>query len=292
MPLLLKIRHLSEALFAYAIIGLFRLLGLRLGGRLAAALMRGLGPLNRVHKVLLGNLRAAFPGKSEKDIKVLAGQCWDNAGRTFSEYANLDKLRKRHEHHLTIHGAEKARQAVKDGRGLILVSGHIGNWESMSMAIDLTGLDAAGVYRHANNPIMNRWMIDKRRASVIPEQYPKGAKGTKFLIKKLKAGGTVCMLVDQKMNDGIEVRLFGRKAMTPSGAASMARRYNVPLMLITNNRVGATRFNVTFHDAFEADQTDDVAKDIQTTTQKINDFLEAAIREHPAQWLWMHNRWS
>ena len=94
------------------------------------------------------------------------------------------------------------------------------------------------------------------------------------------------------MNDGIEARLFGRKAMTASAAASMARRYDVPLMLITNERIRGTGFSVTFHDAFEADKTDELAKDIQTTTQKINDLLESAIRKNPAQWLWMHNRWS
>ena len=139
---------------------------------------------------------------------------------------------------------------------------------------------------------MNKWMIAKRQASVIPEQFPKGAKGAKLLIKKLKAGGTICMLVDQKMNDGVEAVLFGRKAMTASAAASMARRYNVPLMLVTNERTNGCNFNVRFHEAFEADKTDDVSKDIQTTTQKINDLLEDAIRKNPAQWLWMHNRWS
>lgn len=292
MQTLLKIRYLIEAIFAYAIIGLFRLLGLRLGGNIAALLVRGLGPLTGVHKVLLDNLQSAFPEKSQREIKTLAKQSWDNAGRTFCEYANLDKLRQHHKRHLTIQGAELAQDVVKQGRGLIIVSGHIGNWESMSMAINVIGLDAAGIYRHANNPIMNRWMIAKRQASVIPEQFPKGAKGAKLLIKKLKAAGVICMLVDQKMNDGIEAQLFGRKAMTASAAASMARRYNVPLMMVTNQRVRNTDFIVTFHEAFEADQTGDLSKDIQTTTQKINNLLESAIRENPAQWLWMHNRWS
>ncbi len=116
---------------------------------------------------------------------------------------------------------------------------------------------------------------------------PKGSQGAKELIKRLKQGASICMLVDQKMNDGIEAQFFGRRAMTPSAAASMARRYNVPLMLITNKRIGSCHFEVEFHDAFEADKTDDAAADILATTQKLNDQLEAAINENPGQWLWL-----
>ena len=160
------------------------------------------------------------------------------------------------------------------------------------MAIRLSGLDATGVYRHANNPILNRWMIKKRLDNVISHQVPKGSQGAKELIKRLKQGASICMLVDQKMNDGIEAQFFGRRAMTPSAAASMARRYNVPLMLITNKRTAACQFEVEFHDAFEADKTDDAAADILATTQKLNDQLEAAINEKPGQWLWLHKRWK
>ncbi len=292
MHLLQNIRYLLESLLAYSVIGILRFLGLRFGGNFASMVAKLVGSLNKVNRITFDNLRQAFPKQSEAEITALAKQVWANAGRTFGEYANLDKLRRYHKKYIAIKGSNTAKKTAAKGRGLILFSAHIGNWESMSMAIDIIGLDAVGIYRHANNPIMNRWMVKKRARSVIPEQYPKGAKGAKQLIKKLRSGGVICMLLDQKMNDGIEARFFGRKAMTPSAAASMARRYNVPLMLMTNKRLENGTFKVEFHDAFEAAKTNNIMRDIQNTTQKINDLLEVSIRAIPAQWLWMHNRWS
>ena len=288
----MPLRYILEAILAYSLIGLIRLLGLERGGSFMAFLAGFFGPMSRVNYVARDNLNRAYPEKPSTEIDLLTKQVWENAGRTFGELVNLDKLLNEQETRLKITGAQKAKEIAAQGRGLILFSAHMGNWETMSMAIRLSGLDATGVYRHANNPILNRWMIKKRLNNVISHQVPKGSQGAKELIKRLKQGASICMLVDQKMNDGIEAQFFGRRAMTPSAAASMARRYNVPLMLITNKRIGNCQFEVEFHDAFEVDKTDDAAADILATTQKLNDQLEAAINENPGQWLWLHKRWK
>ena len=292
MKLRSQIRYLAEFLPGLVLMSLIRLTGLELGGRLACFITCRIAPRLRVHKIALANLRAAFPDKNDDEIDQLAMQMWENIGLVIAEYCNLRQLRRESSKRLKIIGEENALKAVEEGRGLILFSAHMANWEAMSMAIDLVGLDAVGVYRHANNPLFNKWMIRQRVRNVIPVQVPKGADGAKALVRSLKAGKTLCMLIDQKMNDGVPATFFGRPAMTASAAAGLALRYHVPVMLISAKRLQGSHFEVTFHAPFEAAKDGSQTKDILDTTQKMNDLMERIIRQSPAHWLWMHQRWS
>jgi len=285
------LRYACEMVLAFVFIGLFRLLGVQAGGAFASKLARSIGPLTPTHKMAMQNVARAFPEKSNDEVANIMQGVWDNMGRVVSEHANLDIIRRNHKQYIQIDHAERALQAVKQGRGLIIYSAHMANWEIMSMSIVLIGLQAIGIYRHANNPFFNAWLKKKRKRTVIAEQIPKGVEGARMLVKKLKQKSVICILMDQKMNDGVSVKFFGRTAMTASAPASMARRYNVPLLMVSAERLSNSQFKITFHEPMEAIKTDNQAQDILTMTQQLNDNIEAVIRKNPQQWFWLHKRW-
>ena len=108
----------------------------------------------------------------------------------------------------------------------------------------------------------------------------------------LRAGGILAMLVDQKLNDGIEARFFGLPAMTAPAAAAFALHFRCPLIPAIARRTGPARLYLTIEPPLPLPDTDNRQADIATLTQSINDTLERWIRADPASWLWLHRRWK
>jgi KDO2-lipid IV(A) lauroyltransferase len=98
------------------------------------------------------------------------------------------------------------------------------------------------------------------------------------------------MLVDQKQNEGIPVRFFGRAAMTTTAPAAFARRLNLPIAAAGVTRLNGARFSIRV-ETVDSIRTEDADSDITAMTQAISDMLERWIRENPGQWFWVHRRW-
>ena len=122
--------------------------------------------------------------------------------------------------------------------------------------------------------------------------FRKGARGARLALAHLRQGGSLGMLVDQKMNDGIETRFFGRAAMTAPAAAMLALRTGCPLLLGHVQRLGPARLRVIVEPAAAITPSGDAQQDAAALTQAINDRLEGWIREHPESWLWLHRRFA
>ncbi len=120
---------------------------------------------------------------------------------------------------------------------------------------------------------------------------PKGGQGAVRLLRAIKNGQSLAMLVDQKMNDGIAVPFFGRDAMTAPAIAEFALRYDMPIIPVRVVRTKGCHFEATVYPPLEYEKTGDEEKDSLIIMTKINALLESWIREHPAQWFWVHKRW-
>lgn len=291
-PALKKLRYALEAMIIFPLIWLFQILGLDVGGEFGAALMKKIGPRTAKHKMVKRNLARTYPNLNATEIDARALQVWDNMGRIVAEYCNIGQLRKEHATRIKIENADLLEQAMEAEQGLIVFSAHMGNWEALPMAIGILDLPIAAVSRRANNPFFDNWAMRRRKTNVLKDYIPKGKEGAKMLIARLKQGQSIAMLTDQKLNQGVESNFLGRRAMSPSAPATMARKYNAKLMMMSCERLEGSHFKVTFHPAFAAAKTDNMADDIQKTTDKMNDLLSAAIHKNPAQWLWLHNRWA
>lgn len=286
-------RYIVQAALGFPIIYFLRLLGLDMGGRLCAALVKLIAPFTAENKTVKRNLALIYPHLSADEIDHLAVKIWDNFGRTMGEFVSLNKIRDQHKRRIDIENPELLHQLAQEKNGVIFFSAHIANWNAAAIAINVLDMPITAIYRQANNPFFKNWVKHiYNSVSGDTECIPKGKDGAKVLVSRLKKNGGVFMLVDQKMNQGVGVQFLGHPANSPSAPASMARRYGAKLVMVSCERVSGCHFKVKFHPPFMADNTDDIAGDIKNTTQKINDHLAEMIHARPEQWMsWAHKRW-
>jgi KDO2-lipid IV(A) lauroyltransferase len=272
--------------------GLFWVLGLERASALGGWIGRSIGPKLSVSRRAHRNLKLAMPELTRAEREAIVYKMWDNLGRTFAEYPHLEQFwALKPGARIEIAGIEHAYSAIAKGKGGLFVSGHLGNWEIMPMCVRHAGLEGGIVYRPPNNPYVDRWITAQRMAHCLPTMAPKGPEGAKVIIQLLKKNAFIAMLVDQKMNNGIEVPFFGHPAMTTQAAAQLSLKYGAPLVAVKNERLGGPRFRVTIYPEITIEPTGDRAADIRALTIKLNAFLEARIREAPEMWLWLHSRW-
>ena len=287
-----RLRYGAEAALFFAFMGLFRMLNVDAASALGGFIGRNILARTAVTRRARDNLIAAFPqmGKAEREAIIV--EMWDNLGRTVAEYAHLDAFRIGGENpRVEFVNRDLIEQAKASGKGVIFFSGHLANWEIMPVTTPELGLQGALVYRPVNNPYVDRWTSRQRTDNGPSEAISKGAQGTRRIFTLLRGGKGIFILVDQKTNEGIPAQFFGRMAMTTPAPAVLALRLGAVLMMITNERLNGAHFRVTAHEPIAFTPTGDHDRDVLALTQKINDGLEAVIRQRPSQWLWIHRRW-
>jgi Kdo2-lipid IVA lauroyltransferase/acyltransferase len=257
-----------------------------IGGALAHTVGPWLGISNRAQL----NLSRALPALSDAEIARIVRAMWDNLGRVAAEYPHLRKIRIFEPGgRVETHGFEHIDRAVATGRRMIIFSGHIANWEIGMLAAVQYGISVAQIYRAANNPLVDR-MITRFRGGG-GELIPKGAVAARRAIAVLRSGAHLTLLADQKMNDGIPVPFFGRLAMTTSALASLALRFDCDVLPARVERLRGARFRLTVFPALPLPRSGDHRADIATLMAKVNQTLEAWIRDRPEEWFWVHRRW-
>ena len=284
----------AEAAVARAALALARALGPVGASNFGGFVARGIGPLLPVSRVAHANLRRAMPELDDAARGRIVRGVWDSLGRTIAELPHVGALQPTASGPgWTLDGAEHVRALAAAGAPAIMVSAHFGNWELLPRAAAQEGLLVASFYRAAANPHVDALLLALRRAATSADapRFNKGAAGARAALGHLRAGGCLAMLVDQKMNDGIEALLFGLPAMTAPAAAAFALRFHCPLVPAYAERVGPARFRLVCEAPLGLPESGDRTADIAALTQAINDRLEAWIRARPEQWLWLHRRW-
>lgn len=283
--------HPLQGALLHAMYGLFGLLPVDWASGLGGAIGRTIGPRLGTSRKAERNLMLALPELDAAGRRTVIRQMWDNLGRVVAEYPHLNRILD-----------DPARLELVDihyvyaqrgkGRPLIFFGGHLGNWELAGPTAVRHDFPISGIYRTPNNRFADRLVRHVRGTLCHMGQIRKGAAGAKEALKLVAAGGNLAVLVDQKMNDGIAVPLFGRPAMTAPAVAQMALRYDAVLLPVRILRVRGARFRVICDPPLEVSRTGDRTADIAETMAKVNQILERWIRETPGQWLWLHRRWG
>ncbi|WP_375283022.1 lysophospholipid acyltransferase family protein [Marinicauda pacifica] len=290
--LLQRLGWRGEALAWDAYQGMFRAMGLERASVAGSALLRRIGPLSGAHHVARVNMRIAFPDAHERELDSLLDAMWDNFGRVLGEFPNMDRFDMSvRSQQVTVEGAEILEDIGRSKAPTVLFSGHFANWEMIGATLAQHLKSCRITYRHANNPIIDRRIIAQRQAYGVRILTPKGGSGAKEMLAALQAGNPVGLMNDQKMNDGIAAPFFGRPAMTASGPARLAQRYDAPLVPMSVRRVEGTRFHVKVHEPLDTPEGSGNEAILQTVT-RINEFIEARILEAPEQWFWVHRRFE
>jgi Kdo2-lipid IVA lauroyltransferase/acyltransferase len=261
-----------------------------LGGWLA----RSLGPWLPISRVADANLRPALPELDAAGRARVIRGVWDNLGRTAAELPHLASFRRSDVGPgWEIEGSANIAQLRATGGQALFFSGHFGNWELILPIAAALGLHTSGFYRAASNVAVNRLIQSLRQSALAPDtsMFPKGAQGARSALLHLHHGGSLGLLIDQKMNDGIPVQFFGRDAMTAPALAQFALRFDVPIMPVHILRLGPARFRMICDPPLTVARTGNKETDLHAITLAVNRTLERWIRADPSSWLWLHRRW-
>lgn len=268
----------------------FRLMPVDAASAAGAGLLKLIGPLSPAHRTAARNIAIAFPEMPEPERRRLLRAQWDNVGRLFAEFPLTDRLTPA-SGRVEIVGGERLEAIAREHRAAVLISGHFSNWEIMAAAIVHLGVDCQITYRAANNPGIDRRIIEARRRYGVKLLAPKGGDGSREILDAMKSGQSVAFLNDQKFNGGVTAPFFGRPVQTAPGPTRMALRFDAPIIPMSVERTQGARFRVVVHPPLEFARTGDRAADIRAGVEAVNAFMEARVRERPAELFWVHKRW-
>ncbi|SMH32484.1 lysophospholipid acyltransferase family protein [Maritimibacter sp. HL-12] len=230
--------------------------------------------------------KRVFPDMTRRDRTKLGQEMGRHMGRTLFEIYHCAEFHTQHQKfRASGPGLDALRAAQAAGKGAIIVSGHFGQWEAVRAAIKMYGLESGAVYR----PHKNRHYERRIRAGIEAGGKPilaTGHVGTRALVRHLRAGGIIAILLDEKYAEGVPLPFLGHDALTSLSAAQLALKYDLPM-------IPAYGIRIDDGDAFRVDFEAPIPhSDSITMTRAFNDSLSSRIMAHPAQWYWMLRRWD
>jgi KDO2-lipid IV(A) lauroyltransferase len=286
--------HRAEYAALRAASGMLRGLGVY-GASAVGARIGGLGfaPFRIRREVAEEQIARAMPELSAARVSEIARESYRNLGRTAMETILLSS-RSREEvldMFAEVEGFELVEEALARGNGLMLASGHVGNWEVGGAYLAARGLPISAVARHMANPLVDRYLTRTRERlglSIIHDE-----QAVRRVPRAIRAGGAVAFLVDQAAIGlaSTWVPFFGRLAKTPRGPAVFALRLNAPILFGGVSRRPDGRFKFKF-EPVEVPRTGVLDADVDAIVSAYTGVLERFVRKVPEQYLWQHRRWK
>ncbi|OPZ26743.1 MAG: Lipid A biosynthesis lauroyl acyltransferase [Lentisphaerae bacterium ADurb.BinA184] len=263
--------------------------------RLGVALGWGLGRLLRFRRRdVEQHVALAFPDHSPGERRQLVHAIYRHFGLLAVEMLRMPRLPPdRLLSLLVFHGWEHAEQALARGRGLLVLAGHTGNWEMGLAGCALRAGGTKAVVKEIKGKA-GQYAIDRIRGRHGVKTIPRRG-GIREILSSLRANQPVGFVLDQNMTveDGVFVEFFGHPACTMSGLAVLARRRETPVIPVAFYRDDdGRRHHVELLPEIAWEPSGGSAEDdLRHNTQRYTRILEAIIRRHPEQWIWMHRRW-
>ncbi len=294
-PVRKRVKRSVRSALLRGVIAVFSRVPLRPAVTFAAAVGWLAWPLaGTTRRQILANLAVAFPEKSAAEREAIGRASLVHLARLAAEVVTLRSWRHRLADHVSLApGAEeRLRAAVARGKGVLYVTGHLGNWELMAQRIAALQ-PTATIARSGNDPRLTE-LVGRIRAEGRVETLWREDPGTaRAMLRCFKQGKLLGMLIDQDTRvQGVFVPFFGRPAFTPRGAADLALRFGVPVVVGWARRRDPSPGHVVEivdmpYDPAPVDREAEVRRLTAACTAR----LEAAIRAAPEEWVWMHERW-
>jgi len=232
------------------------------------------------------NLALTCPELPEAEVERLVRVVPDNAARCMAELFAGEAFRERAKHSpVSGEGLAAVEEATAEGRPVIFVTGHFGNYDAARVAVRDLGYPMGGLYRRMANPYFNEFYVEALAGNGAP-MFEQGRRGMTQMLRYLKEGGRIAVVTDLFVQGGEELTFFGVPAITSTASAEMALKYDA--LLIPAYAIRA-KDGLTFTVEMRAPIPH---SDPVTMTQAINDDLEAMVRTHMDQWFWIHRRWK
>ena len=297
--IVLGLRRLQQWLVAYAvfaILNVLKLLPADAAINFADRVARLIGPWLGRHRLMMTNLRNAYPEKSEAELEAIALASWGHMGRLAAEYVFLDRLfdfdpERPEPGRIEVSGIPIFLDLRDNPRPFIVFTAHTGNFELLPVAGNSFGLDVMVLFRPPNNPYIAEKVFSFRSAR-MGQLVPSHAGSSFALARRLEAGGGVGVLVDQKFGRGLTTTFFGRPVRTNPLLAKLVRQFDAEVYPARCIRLPGNRYRLEIEPRFDVPRDARGAVDVHATAQMLNDKVESWVREYPDQWLWYHDRWA
>ena len=244
-------------------------------------------------KLALKNLEMAFEG--EKDVheqRKIAHRSFQFLTTNVTEFFRYPSLTMDSvSRYVSIEGEDHIKEALKEGKGVLILSGHFGSWDFASAYVALLGYDFAHITKEPRSEAVKRFWL-KYRTDIGIKVF--SGRGTmKMALRHLGNNGLLGLITDQnaRRSEGVFVPFFGHQACTLPSLAILARRTGSPVIPVYSYRIGI-RHHVVVEEPLSYEPIADQDEDLLERTRIFTQWTEKVIRLHPEQWIWLHDRWK
>lgn len=265
-------------------------------GRLLGSLLGLIGlqfPISR-KSISIENIKNSL-GASMTGAEVLKlnKMVYMHYGRVIFELPHLLRINKDNiKKYFIVEGEEHLENAFKNGKGILALTGHIGNWELLAVALNILFGPIVAVARPSHNIAINRLMYELRSRfgmEIIPKQH-----GMRKIITALNKNKLVGILLDQNVDwyEGEFVPFLNRTACTNKGLALLALKTDTPVVPIFSIKQPDGKYKIHIDKPVKLIRTNDKTVDIEKNTALFTSIIDSYVRKHPEQWFWFHRRWK
>jgi len=242
--------------------------------------------------IAYANLKAAFPERTQYELKKINRAHFENLGMNVIELLKLPFMAKDFlKGRVKLENADRIKSSLEKGKGVIVLTAHFGNWEIASLAASLNGYTMSVFAREQKYERLND-LLNQFRQSTGCKVITKGFS-VKDIIRTLNNNGIVAMLSDQDAGaSGVFVNFFNRPASTAPGIVVFSLKTGADILPSFIWRIEAGNHIASAGEAFRLINTGNKENDVKENLQKIADILEDYIKKFPEQWLWAHKRWK
>ena len=222
-------------------------------------------------------VRASFINMARNVLDILAMPMLNE--KNLSDYIEIDHL-------------ERMQEALAEGRGVVVLTGHVGCWEWLSAAFTLNGMPVSAIAKPQPNIQYTR-ALDDLRATIHVEIFSRGTSELIAAARALKRGKLLGFLADQDGGPGgAFIEFLGRTASTPLGPAVFSRKFRSPVVPAFILRQPNGKHKVIVGKIMRCPNTGDSDRDLHEFTVQMTAIVERIIRENPTQWIWFQKRWN
>lgn len=214
-------------------------------------------------------------------------------GQTFLEMLympalTLDKLHQ----YITIENRHFLAEAVAQGRGVVLLTAHVGNWEWLGASLAMDGFPLAAVIKRQPNDQHTRILNEYRQMAGI-EIFARGTTELVSAARALKQGKILGFLADQDAGpNGLFIEFLGKMSSTPTGPTIFAKKFKAPVVPVFMVRKPEGGHRIIIHEPFYYEDTGNEVEDQYKMTAKMTNIIDETIRQYPDEWLWFQKRWN
>jgi len=246
------------------------------------------------HRALVHLEMALGPQTPSAERRAIARRSFVNLGRSAFEVLMLSRRsRQRLDYLCRLEGEECLRKALSAGQGVIFITGHVGNWELMAAMIARKGYPSWVVATPVYDPRLDELLVNARARQEVQTISRGSSSAARRILTCLRSNAILGMLIDQDTDvESVFVPFFGRLAYTPSGAASLALRTGARVVAGFIVREGSYQHRIVLKGPLTLVRTGNAERDVLDNTARFTQVIEDHIRQHPDEWVWMHNRWK